>query len=469
LDKIASSEWIVRRINRTKVLIIDEISMLSAETFSMVDIVCREIKQCDEPFGGIQVVLVGDFFQLPPIVKNESENDLQIELLEKNNPLYAYESESWQRAKLFVCYLTEQHRQDDDNFIDVLSAIRSNTFCGKHMKHIEARKVKDEKVDDDIPKLFSHNIDVNDVNDAMLQRIGGSQVNFAMISDGNEFLVSILKKGCLSPENLCLKTGASVMFTKNNPKKGFVNGTLGTVSAFDGIGKMPIVRTKSGKIIQVEPMEWAIEENGKIKARINQLPLRLAWAVTVHKSQGMSLDEAVMDLSDAFEFGQGYVALSRVKRLSGLHLLGWNERTFQVSPSVLKKDKEFREFSLKAGEAFAKIQSAELVKMQENFVTACGGKNISKRTKADSSKKEKGEGKYSVEKIREKFPNAYRSWSEAEDEKLEKLFKKGEEVKDLVKIFGRKSGAVRSRLVKLGLIEDKKAKYFSNKAKTAKK
>ena len=99
------------------------------------------------------------------------------------------------------------------------------------------------------------------------------------------------------------------MFTKNNPKEGFVNGTLGVVDGFDKITGNPIVKIRNGRKIEVESMDWTIEENGKIKARISQLPLRLAWAITVHKSQGMSLDEAVMDLSQVFEYGQGYVAL----------------------------------------------------------------------------------------------------------------------------------------------------------------
>lgn len=104
----------------------------------------------------------------------------------------------------------------------------------------------------------------------------------------------------------------------------------------------PVVKTRSGKRIKVSPMDWTVEENGRLLARISQLPLRLAWAITVHKSQGMSLEAATMDLSDVFEFGQGYVALSRVRRLSGLYLFGWNERAFQVHPKILVQDKIFQ-------------------------------------------------------------------------------------------------------------------------------
>ena len=167
------------------------------------------------------------------------------------------------------------------------------------------------------------------------------------------------------------------MFTKNNPKEGFVNGTLGTVESFDKYIGMPVIKTNDGRKITVEKMDWSVDENGKSRAKISQLPLRLAWAITVHKSQGMSLDEAVVDLSEVFEYGQGYVALSRVRRLKGLHLLGWNERAFQVHPDVLKEDNIFRGSSEAALTAFAQISKEELQKMHDNFVKACGGNVVS--------------------------------------------------------------------------------------------
>jgi ATP-dependent exoDNAse (exonuclease V) alpha subunit len=220
--------------------------------------------------------------------------------------------------------------------------------------------------------LFSHNDDVEKVNDQELSKINEKGRTFEMTSQGTPLLVSTLKKGCLSPEVLKLKVGAKVMFTKNNPQVGFVNGTLGEVEELSPYG-FPVIRTRKNQSIVAEPMAWTVEEGGSVRARITQVPLRLAWAITVHKSQGMSLDEAVMDLSDVFEFGQGYVALSRVRRLSGLHLLGWNEKTFQVHPEVLEKDVSFREGSIAAEEAFSKMAQGELTQMQTNFIKAVGG------------------------------------------------------------------------------------------------
>jgi ATP-dependent DNA helicase PIF1 len=446
LDRISSSEYVAKRIRRSHILIIEEVSMLSDETVSMIEAVCREVRQSPEPFGGLQVVFVGDFFQLPPIIKRDTESLGDTLFEDESGYRFAYSSSAWERANPVVCYLTEQHRQDDDGFLSVLSAIRQNFFGEEHMMYIEARKAEIAKVPEGAPKLFSHNADVDRINAEMLKKISGEARVFEMTSGGNKKVAESLKKGCLSPERLLLKVEAKVMFTKNNPREKFVNGTLGEVVEFDKATRYPIVRTRGGLRIVVKPMEWTVEDGGKVSARINQLPLRLAWAITVHKSQGMNLDEAVMDLRDVFEYGQGYVALSRVRRLSGLYMIGWNERTFEVNPEVLSKDESFREASEEAERAFGKLSSEELEKLRENFVKACGGKKV--------PVKEKSVGKTGFDKIRETYPNAYRSWDKAQDEKLKELYSDGVTPKELVKEFGRKVGAINSRLIKLGLVEE---------------
>lgn len=373
LDKIASSEYVNRRIRKTKVLIIDEISMLRADTLDMVDAVCREIKQNSEPFGGIQVILVGDFFQLPPIFKKEIQNQ-QNTLIQEKKAHFAYESNAWGRLKPVVCYISEQHRQDDTGFLELLSAIRSDTVEEEHYEYMKERFIELTEIPDDTTKLYSHNLNVDKVNEEMLGKIEGEEeMPFLMDSEGNEALVTMLKKGCLSPETLLLKKGAVVMCTKNNPKEHFVNGTLGVVESFDAYSGNPIIKTRNGKTIEIVPMDWVVEENGKIKAQITQIPLRLAWAVTIHKSQGMSMDAAVMDLSQVFEYGQGYVALSRVRRLSGLYLLGINHQALKVHPQILEQDKIFRKESDSAEATFGALSSAELKKMHKNFVLALAG------------------------------------------------------------------------------------------------
>lgn len=452
LDKIATTEYVVKRVGKAKILIIDEISMLSPGTLSMVDSVCREVKQKAEPFGGMQVIFVGDFFQLPPIIKRDETPDYLFDDLEKKS-LFAYDSPAWIRAQPLVCYLSEQHRQEDTDLLSLLSALRQNEITDSHIEFLEKRKVDPLSIPSGVPKLYTHNVDVDRVNDDTLSKISAEEKYFTMESRGPDALVGILKKGCLSPEKLCLKVGAEVMCTKNNPQVGFVNGTLGTVVGFEELKGSPIIKIRSGREITIEPMEWAMEENGKIKARIIQYPLRLAWAITVHKSQGISLDEAVMDLRSVFEFGQGYVALSRVRRFSGLYLLGWNARAFEVHPDVLEKDAEFRLNSDQAEEVFQNIPKEELKEMHQRYIVALGGKKSSKKKNGKKDKGENSSKSNYFEEMRTKHPNAYLRWSEQDDEKLRGLFENGSTIQSLAKEFGRKTGAITARLIKLELIE----------------
>jgi ATP-dependent exoDNAse (exonuclease V) alpha subunit len=473
LDRLASNEYVVKRISRAKILVIDEVSMLSHAMLSMVDAVIREVKQSDEPFGGMQVILVGDFFQLPPVVRQENREGDSQELFDEDNrpPLFAYESPAWKRLSPVICYLTEQHRQDDEAFFGLLNAIRTDSFTVDHLEFLDERKKLSLNVPSDIPKLFSHNADVDMINTRMLNTLTTDQKVYTMASHGKEALVAMLQKGCLSPVQLVLKIGAEVMFTKNNPKDGFANGTLGIVVGFEKESGVPIVKTRNGKEIKVHPMEWALEENGKVKAEISQIPLRHAWAITVHKSQGMSMDAAVLDLSQVFEYGQGYVALSRVRRLSGLYIQGWNPMAFKVHPSILEVDGEFRDLSVDAENAFAKIPEKELQKMHENFIIASGGKIRKKKSPppsakpGDPSSTRRGKSNKEIDKIeggsyqerlaklREKHPNAYMPWKDDEDKRLTESFKSGKAIKELVVEFGRQNGSIRARLEKLGLIE----------------
>ena len=332
--------------------------MLSAATFEMADLICREVRRVDQPFGGLTVILVGDFFQLPPVSKNRDVR-------------FAYTSPTWRDLNPLVCYITEQYRQDDAEYLEMLSAIRSGEATELHHTALITRHSPDE-FPENVPKLFSHNADVDRINATELEKLPGASKKFHMNAKGKDSFVEGLKRGCLSPEMLELKEGATVMFTKNSPQGRFVNGTLGVVIGWSA-DDSPIVKTKDGLKITTEPMEWQLEEQGKVRASVSQYPLRLAYAMTVHKSQGMSMDAAIIDLSKAFEYGQGYVALSRVRRLSGLYLTGLNERALEVHPEILKKDKDFRAASDAAREAFSEMPAAEIIDMQKKFVKAMGG------------------------------------------------------------------------------------------------
>ena len=361
LDAMSSKEYLVKKISRATVLIIDEISMLGAGTLQMVDQVCRAIRNNDSAFGGLQVVLVGDFFQLPPISSYGSNSE------------FAYESPAWKSLSLITCYITEQHRQEDGDLLAVLSAIRRNEVEEMHFEKLQSRITTKEASPEGITRLFTKNVSVDALNDESLKKIVGLDYEYEMQSQGKVSMVEALKKGCLSPEVLVLKKDSVVMCTKNNMNAGFVNGTLGRVVDFQKGTDYPIIQTRDGRTLTIEPMEWVVEEDGKIRARITQIPLRLAWAITVHKSQGMSLDSAVMDLSDVFEYGQGYVALSRVRTLSGIHLFGLNQKSLQVHPEVASVDAHFRQVSDKAMHSFRALEENELKNMHANFIRACGG------------------------------------------------------------------------------------------------
>ncbi len=438
LDALLEREPLVRRVRLASVLIIDEVSMLDAHLLTMVDSAVQTLRGNEMPFGGLQIVFVGDFFQLPPVSKGEPSK-------------FAFESPSWESANPLHCYLNEQYRQDDDTFLELLGALRAGKLTDSHKDALCARAQYPE--DGDLStRLYPHNADVDRINDEALSKIDTPVKIFEMRSEGGKALVESLKRGCLSPETLSLKDGAAVMFTRNNFEHGYVNGTLGTVTGFSE-GGFPLVRTREGATIEASPEEWRIDDRARTLAKIVQVPLRLAWAITVHKSQGMSLDAAVMDLSHAFEYGQGYVALSRVRSLKGLYLSGFNERALAVHPQILKRDAHFRDASAATRSAFDAMDGAELKELHKVFVQKSGGKEPSPKDPKNKHSNDKHTTKSKLETIRERFPNAYRPWSKEDDARLTELFRNSTKIAMLVKEFGRQRGSINSRLIRLGLIE----------------
>jgi len=346
IEMIAGRKRIASRIAKTRVLIVDEISMLDARSLNAVEAVCRAVKQNSLPWGGMQAVFVGDFFQLPPIAA-EGEG----------LPEFSFRASSFTSADPAVCYLSEQYRHEDGAFISMLSSIRRGVIDDKIHSLLRERSALDTG-SRDVVRLYSHNADVDRVNTERLAALSGKEAVFTMESRGPDAFVSQLKKGCLSPETLRLKIGARVMFTKNNFREGFVNGTIGVVKNYTGDGN-PLVEKQNKRMIEVLPAEWSLSDGLRTLAYISQLPLRLAWAITVHKSQGMTIDSAVVDLRDAFAYGQGYVALSRVRALGGLFLLGYNARSLEVDQNIIAVDGSFREQSHINDRRFADMSEGE--------------------------------------------------------------------------------------------------------------
>lgn len=360
LDRIVSNERVVKRVRATKVLVIDEISMLDGKLLDMVNIITRTIRQSAQSFGGIQLVCVGDFYQLPPVVR---QGDMG---------RYAFESRAWDEARPLVCYLTEQHRQEDELLLSLLSSIRANDVDESHFTLLSEQT--DIAYDGVEPtRLYTHNAEVDSVNDTKLKEIKEPVKRFTMKGRGSKVLQESLAKNCLSPSVLELKRDAMVMFTKNNFEAGYVNGTLGRVVDFSGVDSYPVVETLDGRRITVEPVSWAVAEESKLLAEVTQVPLRLAWAITVHKSQGMSLDAVEVDLSKAFVFGQGYVALSRVRTLAGLRVLGMSPTALRVDPKIVEVDRRFRASAEELAATFEALPQEELEQLHRQFVTASGG------------------------------------------------------------------------------------------------
>lgn len=359
IEQIASNPKVATRIQKASVLIVDEISMLPGTTLDIVERVCRKIRG-GGVFGDLQVVLIGDFFQLPPVTSSGQLPD------------FAFNSRVWQEIKPVVCYLEEQYRQTDTDYLGLLSAIRSNSFDEMHFELLESRRAASGNATD-ITRLYTHNLDVDRVNSLELAKLPGPTKRFTMLTKGASVLVEQLKRGCLSPEQLELKVGAKVMFTKNSLEKKYVNGTTGVVTGFVEGSGLPQIKTREGKTLTVDVDEWKLEENKKVRATITQLPLRLAWSITVHKSQGMSLDAAEINLSNSFEYGQGYVALSRIRSLEGLHITGYNAKALQVHPHVAEQDSHFHNQSSANKNSLSQSNPADLEKQYRDFIEGLGG------------------------------------------------------------------------------------------------
>ncbi|MEQ9103179.1 MAG: PIF1 family DEAD/DEAH box helicase [Rhodothermales bacterium] len=375
LKAIKENKRLTDRAKKTHVLVIDEVSMLSADMLTSIDRACRVLRENAQPFGGLQVILVGDFYQLPPVQRRApvppprtSEWDDMPGLFD-NEPeappsIHAFASPAWDALELRVCYLHEQHRQADKTYLDVLTAIRSEQLYDEHYELLASRIV--EHVSPGITKLYTHNADVDRQNMRALDLLATDTRIYRMETKGPQPVVAQMIRGCLSPEELVLKVGARVMFTRNDFQAGFVNGTTGVVVEFTADG--PIVETEDGTYIEVESAEWRFESGeDSEEASLTQLPLRLAWAITIHKSQGMSLDRAHMDLSRTFEFGQGYVALSRLRSLQGLTLKGINERALRVHPEIVSRDLAFRRASERSEDWLHELGDEGLRRVHASF------------------------------------------------------------------------------------------------------
>lgn len=313
-------------ITQTNHLAIDEISMIGGSLFEKVDEIFRAVRKRDEPFGGMQLILFGDFLQLPPVSKDNA-----------NREPFAFETQAWKDAKFKVHNLTKVFRQADQEFADVLNCVRRGDVTPKVSTILnECYRKKDPNPDIPPVILTTHNADADNINKRRLAMIEAEGHGYNADDEGSERAKKILER-CLMPASLDLKVGAQVMCCVNlDTERGIVNGALGKVVEFTGaFSKMPIVKFNNGVTMTMEAVTWSIRENEKVIGSRTQIPLRLAWAITCHKSQGMTLDKVEVHLGKAFEYGQAYVALSRARTKEGLFIASGSKASIKAHPKAV--------------------------------------------------------------------------------------------------------------------------------------
>lgn len=408
-------------IEKTDVLIIDEISMLHDFRLDMVDEVCRQVREKNEPFGGIQVVLSGDFFQLPPVNRGDARAGS-----------FVVNSKAWQELDPVVCYLLEQHRQDDETLLAILNALRSGDIRRHHAEELLGRVGVEPPATAAVTELHTTNVDVDRINEVHLDELSGDELIYTQTSTGAANYIESLQRSVLAPASLRLKKGAFVMAVKNSLDRRYANGSLGKVLDFDPVTEYPIVEFLSGKTVSMVPDTWELRDGDKKRASISQIPLRLAWAITVHKSQGMTLDAARIDLRKAFVEGMGYVALSRVKNLSNLYLTGINQMALRASEEARQIDSMLQLRGKEDSKRFAHLKEAAARRSKEPVRAKKSGTSWSEK----------------ITKMRETYPNAYRPWQEADDALLKQGFLQGASIQALSKRLGRHEGSITMRLQK---------------------
>jgi ATP-dependent exoDNAse (exonuclease V) alpha subunit len=309
-----------RKIIKTKTLAIDEISMISREVLEILDQVFRAVRDNDKPMGGMQMLFFGDFLQLPPINRDNNSSN------------FCFDSKIWEELNFHNIILDKIFRQSDQKFIKLLNNLRYGIIDSEDKKILESRiNVKDDNSAIRPTILTTHNAKVEFVNNKYLKNIPNPEQSFQAEYKGDAYKIDFLKKNCIAYQSLKLKVGAQVMMIKNTlQKEGIINGSLGIVKDFSIKKSYPIVEFANSKTFTIAPEEWLLEKFDpetrltKVEASISQVPLILAWAITIHKSQGLTLDKISCDLSDSFSPGQSYVALSRARNLEGVFIESLN-------------------------------------------------------------------------------------------------------------------------------------------------
>lgn len=316
LEKARDDKKLRRRLRKCGSIIVDEISMLSAETIDCAETIARIHLDPLKPWGGLRVIAVGDFAQLPPVVRNGPRR-------------WAFQGEAWLRSNFQSYQLEEVQRTQDQNFARILEKARWAEM-DEELEDFLADRVRE--AEDETPHVFPKRDQTELFNRQRLQELRGRVVEIPTRYSGAEKFIEILAREAPVPAILCLKVGALVMIRVNDPKQRFVNGTLAKV--VDIQDENLIVETKN-RVFELEKFSFSyLNAEGEEVAVASNFPVSLAYASTIHKIQGATMDRAHVDLFGLWEPGQAYVALSRVKSPEALSVQRWSPKAFIADPQV---------------------------------------------------------------------------------------------------------------------------------------
>lgn len=324
IENAITNRTVCERIVYTDTIIIDEISMISASVLKAANLLCQRVRQNKKFFGGMRVIAVGDFFQLGPYSETDKVD-------------WVFDGPCWKQGKFKKIELTTIMRTKDKKFLDVLAKVRHGKVDATVKKFLNSRLVKN--IDQfDGPRIFSRNHEVDSYNTKRLSQLTTPLFSFKTQYAGEPFAVNRIKENLVIPDVLQIRKGALVMMRVNNFQEGYVNGTVGTVV---GITEDVLtIKKTSGETIHVKKHIFEfVNGSGEVIGRARNFPMTLAWAVTIHKAQGASIDKALVSLDRLWLHGQAYTALSRLSSAGGLYITSWNKESFLIDKKVLKFSK----------------------------------------------------------------------------------------------------------------------------------
>lgn len=311
IERVLRKRNVLNRIKRIKGFILDEVSMIDKQAFEAAYIISQYARSNHQsPWGGLRVIAVGDFFQLPPVSQ-------------KGEKPWVFNSPYWNRSQFQSQKLSTVIRSEDHEYTTILNQIRMGHITQDVQNFLDRHT--DENYHDPLKThLFSRRSHVNQFNESRLNEIPEDEIEFPTLYVGSTMAIEQIKKQAPIPETLKLKRGALVMIRVNDPQYRFVNGSVGQIIDMDK-NTLTIELKKKGRIVDLEKTKFSLlDGDGNEIAVAENFPINLAYATTIHKSQGATLDDIVCDLRNLWEPGQAYVALSRLRSAQGLQLLGWD-------------------------------------------------------------------------------------------------------------------------------------------------